>query len=83
LFASPRAEENTWSPSDVAGTQSIAVLSLRTVGTLHLSRRDEPLPPEEIGELAEATPGDTVGFSVIVSADQAGRPSLRESHGVE
>jgi hypothetical protein len=77
LFASPRAEESRWRPEDAPGTQSVAVLPLRTAGWLHLSRIDEPLP------LAEPTdplhPG-SLTFDVVVSADEAGRPSLREAH---
>jgi hypothetical protein len=93
LFASPRAEESRWRPLDAPGTQSLAVLPLRTAGALHLCRLDEPLDPEALAAPApEATDASAAGpagagsgsveFIVIVSADQAGRPSLRESHGV-
>jgi len=86
LFASPRAEESSWRPPDTTSTQSITALPFRTAGTIHLCRLDEPLAPEDRpdpvtevrGRPAEPNPVRT-GFEVIVSADQAGRPSLRES----
>lgn len=73
LLATPRAEESRWRPQDAAGTEGITVLPLRTAGCLHLSRIDAPIPVEESGAGAE-------GFDVVVSADEAGRPSLRELH---
>jgi hypothetical protein len=84
LFASPRAEESMWRPPDAPGTQSITVLPLRTAGALHLCRIDEPIPPEELTDLVPFEIGapshESTEFDVILSADQAGRPSLRESH---
>ncbi len=91
LFASPRAEESQWRPLDAPGTQSVTVLPLRTAGALHLSRIDEPIAPEDLTDLgppspdaafsaAERSSQEGTGFEVIVSADQTGRPSLRESH---
>jgi hypothetical protein len=93
LFASPRAEESRWRPPDAPGTQSVAVLPLRTAGALHICRVDEPLDPEDVADrtlLATVAPPDPTqasnrqsrGFAVIVSADEAGRPSLRESHAL-
>jgi hypothetical protein len=77
LFASPRAEESRWRPQDAPGTQSVTVLPLRTAGWLHLSRIDEALPlPEGTAPTSPASPM----FDVVVSADETGRPSLRESH---
>ncbi len=93
LFASPRALEGRWRPPDTPGTQSVTVLPLRTTGSLHLCRLDEPLDPDELADLVPAasdassgrsqgpSPG-SMGFAVVVSADQAGHPSLRESHAV-
>jgi hypothetical protein len=91
FFASPRAEESRWRPPDAPNTQSVTVLPLRTAGTVHICRVDEPIAPEELTDLgslqADAPPGslpgpspESMGFEVIVSADQAGRPSLRESY---
>jgi hypothetical protein len=77
LFASPRAEESRWRPQDAPGTQSVTVLPLRTAGCLHLSRVDEPIPPTD--QTDPSSPG-AERFDVVVSADEAGRPSLRESH---
>ena len=76
LFAAPRAEERPWRPADTAGTQSVVVLPLRTAGNLHLCRLDEPVAPEEV----EDSSAGSTGFGVIVSTDQAGHPSLRETH---
>lgn len=73
LLASPRAEESHWRPHDAPGTQGVTVLPLRTAGYLHLSRIDAPIPVDEAGPGPEA-------FDVVVSADEAGRPSLRELH---
>jgi len=76
LFASPRAEQSRWRPQDAPGTQSVTVLPLRTAGCLHLSRIDEPAPPtDRVGPLSP----DPLRFDVVISADEAGRPSLRES----
>ena len=91
LFASPRAEGSRWRPPDAPGTESVTVLPLRTAGTLHLCRVDEPITPKQLRDLAPrpndasrdlapASSSVSIGFDVIVSADQAGRPSLRESH---
>ena len=77
LFASPRAEESRWRPQDAPGTESVTVLPLRTAGCLHLSRIDEPTVPA--GPPDPWSPGPRT-FDVVVSADEAGRPSLRESH---
>jgi hypothetical protein len=77
LFASPRAEQSHWRPQDAPGTQSVTVLPLRTAGWLHLSRIDEALPVAD--ETASASPASLI-FDVVVSADETGRPSLRESH---
>jgi hypothetical protein len=77
LFASPRAEESRWRPQDAPGTQSVTVLPLRTAGCLHLSRIDEPTPPTD---RTDPSPPGSPRFDVVVSADEAGRPSLRESH---
>lgn len=83
LFASPRAEGSQWRPQDAPGTQSIAILPLRTLGALHLNRVDEAIPPEDvalpsapISSTAAPSPAP-IGFEVIVSADQTGRPTLR------
>lgn len=82
LFATPRAEVSVWRPGDAQGTQAVAVLPLRTAGALHLCRIDEPLPPEDFA--APKRPGSVVPLEptettvVIVSTDQAGRPSLHE-----
>lgn len=73
LLASSRAEGSHWRPHDAPGTRGITVLPLRTAGYLHLSRIDAPIPVEA-GE-----PGPEA-FDVVVSADEAGRPSLREVH---
>jgi hypothetical protein len=84
LFASARAEVSQWRPTDPPGTQSVTVLPLRTAGSLHLCRVDEPITPEEFADFAPGAtdlPGDRAReFAVIISTDQAGRPSLRESH---
>jgi hypothetical protein len=83
LFASPRAEESRWRPLDVAGTQGMTVLQLRTAGALHLCRIDEPIAAEELAAAVAPsvdTPAGPAEFTVVVSADQAGRPSLRESY---
>lgn len=88
LFASPRAEESRWRPAEAPGAQRITVLPLRRAGALHLCRVDEPIAPEDLQPLATATaPGlpvephpGSLRFDIIVSADQSGRPSLRESH---
>lgn len=87
LFATPRAEETRWRPPDTAGTQGVTVLPLRTAGALHLCRIDEPIAPEDATPARAEHQLDSVphsvsyGFRVIVEADQAGLPSLRESHG--
>jgi hypothetical protein len=86
LFATPRAEGSLWRPPDTPGTQGIAVLPLRTVGALHLCRVDEPIATEAIGfDLRDSGAGDVpssdaLEIAVVVSADQAGNPSLWESH---
>jgi hypothetical protein len=93
FFASPRAEESRWRPPDAPDTQSVTVLPLRTAGTLHLCRVDEPIALEDRTDpvllQTDAPPGppwgtgpESLGFQVIVSADQAGHPSLRESHAM-
>lgn len=76
LLASPRAEGSQWRPHDAPGTQSLAVLPLRTMGALHLNRLDEPTGAEELTHLSE---GPAAGFAVLVSADQMGLPTLRVS----
>jgi hypothetical protein len=78
LFASPRAEESKWRPQDAPGTQSVTILPLRTAGCLHLSRIDEPTP---LGDPTSPSSPESPTVEVVVSADEAGRPSLRESHG--
>jgi hypothetical protein len=76
LFASPRIEENRWRPSDTPGTVTLAILPLRRAGAVHLCRGDEPT---SFGEVPDALGEGSVACSVIVSADQTGRPSLWES----
>jgi hypothetical protein len=77
LFAGPRATAGNWTPTDVAGTERITLLSLRTAGVIHLCRRDE----------ADDDPVDTapgaasLQLAVRISANQAGVPSLRETYG--
>ena len=83
LFASPRAEGSRWRPLDAPGTESLIVLPLRTAGAPHLCRVDEPDPAEALpagGAPAVEDPPGPVEFAVVVSADQDGRPSLRESY---
>jgi hypothetical protein len=74
LFAAPRSTEGPWLPTDVPGTENLAILPLRTLGNLHLCRMDEPVDPDEVVEQ------ESEEFSVIVSTNQAGHPSLREAH---
>lgn len=77
LFAAPRATENSWKPTDVAGTESIRHLSLRTAGVVHLCRRDEANDDPD-----DTAPGFTAArLAVRISANQAGVPSLRETYG--
>ena len=84
LLASPRAEASRWRPPDAPDTHGIAILPLRTAGALHLCRADEPVAAEPLAAERLRPGGDsmpgTVGLEVIVSADQAGRPSLWEVH---
>jgi hypothetical protein len=87
LFASPRAEGSQWRPQDAPGTQSVVVLPLRTLGALHLNRVDEVIPPEDATLPFASRVSNSgapvvapVGFEVIVSADQTGRPTLRVSY---
>jgi hypothetical protein len=83
LFAGRRTEDSAWRPQDVSGTQSIAIFTLRSAGTLHLCRADEPLTIENGDVQTGLAPGGLlgqVGLNVTVSADRAGRPSLQESH---
>ena len=82
LIATPSAEASHWRPQEVPGSQSLAILPLRTAGTLHLYRLDEPETPDYVSPDAPAvTVAGPSRLTVIVSADQAGCPSLRESHG--
>lgn len=81
LIATPHAEMSHWRPVETPGTETLVTLPLRTAGTLHLCRLDEPVPDGEAGHGA-ARPGEgAVPLYVGVSADQAGTPSFRESHG--
>lgn len=75
-FATPRAREFPWQPTDAAGTTRLVLLTLRTAGDVHLCRRDEPEEPEHGVALQQ----ERVTVTVIVSADQRGVPSLRETH---
>lgn len=76
LFATARSTEHPWRPVDVLGTSEVAVLALRTAGSLYLCRRDE-----EDDEPEPAVPRVTPpALTVRISADQAGIPSLRESY---
>jgi hypothetical protein len=77
LFASPRAEESRWRPQDAPGTQALAVLPMRTAGSLHLSRLVEAIAADD--QAAPSSPGAAV-FDVVVSADETGRPMLFERH---
>jgi hypothetical protein len=79
LIATPQAEQSHWRPVETPGTETLVTLPLRTAGTLHLCRLDEPVPAEE--QRAAAAAQGPVALSVGVSADQAGTPSFRESHG--
>ncbi len=91
LFASPRAAEGRWQPADTPGSRGVTVLPLRTAGALHICRVDEPLNPDDMSAsspsattalqvLAQLPDRPSSTLVVIVSADQAGRPTLRESH---
>ncbi|MEO8634488.1 MAG: hypothetical protein ABI587_04325 [Gemmatimonadales bacterium] len=91
LVATPSAEASHWRPQEAAGTESLASLPLRTAGTLHLYRVDElttpdhPAPPDHIAVGPLPNPATTLirgpsRLVVIISADQAGCPSFRESH---
>ncbi len=66
LIATPSAEASHWRPLDVPGTQSLAVLPLRTAGAFHLYRVDEPAA----SDYGAGPPG----FTVIVCANQMGCP---------
>ncbi|MDZ4864554.1 MAG: hypothetical protein SGJ01_14050 [Gemmatimonadota bacterium] len=91
LTATPSAEASHWRPQDVLGSQNLAALPLRTAGTLHLYRVDEPAPPEQapppglLGPEALRDPATErasglARLTIVVSADQMGCPSLRESY---
>ena len=76
LFAGPRSAENAWRPSDIPGSTDIAMLALRTAGSLYLCRRDEANDDPDAVD-----PGaDSQILTVRISADHAGVPSLRESY---
>ncbi len=81
LIATPSAEASHWRPVEIPGTQALATLPLRTAGTLHLYRLDEPVPLEEQRAAVPAQDSGPVAITVAVSADQSGCPSFRESHG--
>ncbi len=81
LIATPTAEASHWRPEEPPGTQKLAALPMRTAGTLHLYRLDEPVAPEDQRDQIPARDGEPLAVSVIVSADQMGTPSFRESHG--
>ncbi len=92
LIATPSAEASHWRPPEAPGTQSLATLPLRTAGTLHLYRIDEPATPEHSTPpaavapdgsqvLPAAAPPTPLRMTVNVSADNLGYPSFRESHG--
>ena len=91
LTATPSAEASHWRPQDALGSQSLAALPLRTAGTLHLYRVDEPALPEHappLGLLGPEARRDTTAalasgparLTIVISADQMGCPSLRESY---
>jgi hypothetical protein len=81
LIATPAAEASHWRPVEAPGTQDLATLALRTAGTLHLYRRDEPVQPEDRPPAAGQPANGPVALSVIVRADQMGHPSFLEVHG--
>lgn len=81
LFAGLRAEQSRWRPSDLPGTQHLTILPLRTLGALHIDRIDEPLQAEDQESPQDGGDGFR-GLRVIISADPAGQPSLRESYGI-
>lgn len=81
LIATPSAELSHWRPVETPGTVALAILPLRTAGTLHLYRLDEPIPAEEQRPPAAARSPGPLPVIVAVSADQSGSPSFRESHG--
>ncbi len=76
LFAGPRSTDYPWRPANIAGSTDIAVLALRTMGSLYLCRRDEPDDDPEPGTAG----AEFQALVVRISADQAGVPSLRESY---
>jgi len=80
LIATPSAETSHWRPVEAAGTQALAALPLRTAGTFHLYRLDEPIPAGDQRAAVAAQQGP-VPLTVVISADQSGTPSFRESHG--
>ncbi len=85
LVATPSAEASHWRPLEAPGTQSLATLPLRKAGTLHIVRIDEQAHSDSAesrapvgGSAAPAPPASRL--RVIVSADQAGCPSFRETY---
>ncbi len=91
LIATPSAEASHWRPQEAPGSQSLAALPLRTAGTLHLYRIDEPATLEPATPAAPVAldggqvlpAGSATGLfrmTVMVSADNLGYPSFRESH---
>jgi hypothetical protein len=80
LIATPSAELSHWRPPEVPGSQNLVMLPLRTAGTLHLYRIDEPLTADDAAPSAAPAAGPR-RLTVNVSADQTGTPSLREAHG--
>lgn len=81
LVATPAAEASHWRPVEAPGTEHLAALALRTSGTLHLYRLDEPVQAEDRLPPALWHASGPVALSVIVRADQMGHPSFLEVHG--
>ena len=92
LIATPSAEASHWRPQEAPGSRSLATLPLRTAGSLHLYRVDElatpehstapaQLAPDALRLVSSALPPGLSRVTVIVSADNLGCPSFRESHG--
>ena len=73
-FAAPGAEVGPWRSALPPGAETLAVLSLRRSGAVHLVRIDET-PESEAGSEG----GRLVERGVAVRADQSGRPSFWET----
>lgn len=73
-FATPGAEEDRWRSGLPRGAESLAVLSLRRSGAVHLIRIDEAADIE-----AGLEGGRLVERGVAVRADHSGRPSFWET----